>query len=1163
MNRNARIELLPHRPAGLGSAILLSLALFLLVPTAAAQTGGEEKGEPLWEIGLADGKADEFALGPGDWSRFSEKFSHAPLFIINRSDPGTDWPYVHPGPADRWAGSQQHVFSILFSLEEAKHETPCRLQIDLADSHDRVPPKLRIEVNGRTLGFEEVPKGGPDATLDGDLSAARKHRIVVTIPAHIMSKGMKRPSGILKPGINSITITNDWGSWILYDRISLTTPASIELAEAPTTALRSCRSPLLLKRENGELCQIIRLALVHHAADAAVTIAAGSREPVAVPVTRGNNVIEVPHPVVSEPTGVDVAVAIDGRTIARRRVKLKPVRRWEVFMLHHTHLDIGYTHVQTEVETMQWKHMEQAIELSRKTAGYPAGARFKWNPEGLWAVDSYLKQALPEKREIFLDAVRKGWIGLDALYGNELTGLCRPEELFELVGCACRLAREHGFTLDSAMISDTPGYTWGIVPALACNGIRYFSMGPNAGHRIGSTLSAWGDRPFYWVSPSGKRKVLCWMAGKGYSWFHGTWRGAATFEYSDIESPIDADKILRYLGELDADDYPYDMVQVRYNIGSDNGPPDPLLPDFVKAWNEKYAYPRFIITTTSEMFHRFEERYGDTIPAVSGDFTPYWEDGAASSALETGYVRDAAERLVTAGALWAMIDPDGFPAEEFDAAWRNVILFNEHTWGAWNSISDPESDFAKGQWAIKQGYAMMARGQCRQLGSRALGSLMVRSGTVETALVINTSSWPRTDLVVLPRSWYLAGDLVKGPDGEPVPSQRLESGHMAFVAREVPPLAAARYTIHEGVCHAPAAGFEAKAEGSRLSSGLLTAVLDETTGAIATLSRKGSATNLVNREGGLGLNDYFYVAGRNPENPDRCGSVTITTKEEGPIMASLVAKSDAPGCRTLHREVRLVSGLDCVDLFTVIDKEKILDKEAVHIAFPFNVPGGTMRIDTPWAVVEPEADQIPGACKNHFTVQRWIDVSNQEYGITWATMDAPLVEVGAIRADPIVCGWTERLEPSATFFSYVMNNYWETNYKAGQEGPTVFRYSIRPHGRYDAAAAARFGTELSQQMIVIPVSDDFPPSILEPLLRVEPAGVLVTSLKPSRDGEAFMVRLFNAGGKPETARLVMAGGAPEAIWLSDQAESKLSSTAGEFEMSPLEIVTLRVARTGR
>ncbi len=61
----------------------------------------------------------------------------------------------------------------------------------------------------------------------------------------------------------------------------------------------------------------------------------------------------------------------------------------------------------------------------------------------LWAVDSYLKQASPKERRAFIDAVRNGWIGLDALYGNELTALCRPEELIRLVDYAQKLRQRY------------------------------------------------------------------------------------------------------------------------------------------------------------------------------------------------------------------------------------------------------------------------------------------------------------------------------------------------------------------------------------------------------------------------------------------------------------------------------------------------------------------------------------------------------------------------------------------------------------------------------------------------------------------------------------------------------------------------------------------------
>ena len=192
-------------------------------------------------------------------------------------------------------------------------------------------------------------------------------------------------------------------------------------------------------------------------------------------------------PAVEQETPVTVRVEVAGQPPATQTVTLRPVRKWVVYLLPHSHVDIGYTHVQTDVEQAQWKYLEMAIDTARKSADYPAGARFKWNVEVLWAVDSYLQQATPEKRQQFIDAVKAGQVGLQALYGNELTGLCRPEELLRLMTCAQRGVATVRQPITSAMITDVPGYTWGMVPAMAHSGVKYFSIGPNGGDRIGHT----------------------------------------------------------------------------------------------------------------------------------------------------------------------------------------------------------------------------------------------------------------------------------------------------------------------------------------------------------------------------------------------------------------------------------------------------------------------------------------------------------------------------------------------------------------------------------------------------------------------------------------------------------------------------------------------------
>jgi uncharacterized Fe-S radical SAM superfamily protein PflX len=80
-----------------------------------------------------------------------------------------------------------------------------------------------------------------------------------------------------------------------------------------------------------------------------------------------------------------------------------------------------------------------------------------------------------------------------------------------------------------------------------------------------------------------------------------------------------------------------------------------------------------------------------------------------------------------------------------------------------------------------------------------------------------------------------------------------------------------------------------------------------------------------------------------------------------------------------------------------------------------------------------------------------VDRLNGEKGVTWATVDAPLVEVGAIAAET---PWMRTIAPSSTLFSYVMNNYWHTNYKADQEGPTVERlHGFVKESGYELAGA--------------------------------------------------------------------------------------------------------------
>lgn len=824
----------------------------------------------------------------------------------------------------------------------------------------------------------------------------------------------------------------------------------------------------------------------------------------------------------------------------------RPERKWVVYLLPHSHLDIGYTHVQPEVERLQRQVLEKALEICDKTADYPPGARFKLNTECLWAVDSFLRHASPEKQQKFIDAVRAGRVELGALYDNALTGLCRPEELLRLMQWSVTIGRRCGVKVNSAMISDVPGCTWGLVPAMAQAGVKYLSVGPNQRMRIGHTLTAMEDKPWYWLAPDGREKVLCWVPLEGYA------PGPGYYNLTE--------QLPKHLANLEKEGYPYDIVQMRWSYG-DNGLPDASICDTVKQWNATHENSKLIIATTSELFREFERRYGDKIPVLSGDYTPYWEDGAASSARETAANRTSAERLVQAEALCAMLHQQEYPAEKFLEAWRNIVLFDEHSWGAVQyNVTNYDVPFIRDQWKIKQAFALDGDSQSRQLLATALAARGDKLG-MDAVDVFNTSSWSRTDLVLLPKALGAVGDVVTGPDGKAVPSQRLSTGQLAFLVTDLAPLAGRRYTIGPGKSTTEG---KTRAYGTTLHAPSVSVQLDAQSGVIASLRSTVADAELCDTKSGVGLNRYYYVLQDRVKEAQQAGSAKITVKESGPLVSSLLVESSAPGCFQWSREIRVIDGLDRVDIINVIDKKEVREKEGVHLGFAFNVPDGVMRIDIPWAVFRPELDQLPGSCKQWLTAGRWVDVSNRQYGVTWATADAPNIEVGAITADKLDRAenpkmWLDKLEPSQTIYSYVMNNYWITNYRPFQSGPTTFHYSLLPHKQYDAVTSQRFGIECSQPLVVAEARGDAPSE--RPFLELDTPDVIVASIKPSEDREALIVRLFGAGGRPARTTLRWGRITPNNIWISNLAEEKVTAVQGPIDVPAYGLITLRVELT--
>ncbi|WP_165226694.1 glycoside hydrolase family 38 C-terminal domain-containing protein [Aquisphaera insulae] len=921
---------------------------------------------------------------------------------------------------------------------------------------------------------------------------------------------------------------------------------------------------ILTNQPSGVPTQPIEVSIESPYAEAIpATVQINGVEPRAQKLHYGRQVATFEWPASEVARKLDARVRIANRDVAGRTFDLPPSRRLTVYILPHSHTDIGYTAIQTDIEEKQINNVLLGLAEAKRTANYPEGARFVWNIEQTWAARLFLDRMPEARRNELLEGIKKGQIGLNGMFLNTLTGLCRPEELLHLFRDSTRIGAQAGVPVDSAMISDVPGYTWGTVTAMNQAGIRYFSVAPNFFDRIGTILTQWENKPFWWVGPDGKSKVLVWIPYKGYA-------------MSMIYRHPSPDFVQQYCDGLEKHHYPYDIAYIRWAGFPDNAEPDGSLSEFVRDWNAAHASPRFVISTTSDAFRAFERQYGDKLPRVAGDWSPYWEDGAGSSAAETVLNRASSDRLAQAETLWAMKSPGSFPADQFEKAWVNTLLYSEHTWGAHCSVTQPEIPFTIDQWTIKQSYATAANLQSRRLLTAAQqvgGGFKAREvpydGPQRTTFVdvYNTSSWPRTGIATLPHEISDVGDFVTTESNQPVAAQRMGTGELAVWVQDLAPLSGRRLVIHNQGTTPPLPPLSV--EGHTISNRSIKVRVDESTGGIAELQAPGIADNLVDTKSGHALNEYLYLPGDDLAGLRRNETPRISVFEKGPLMVSLLVESDAPGCHKLKRVIRLSAHADHVEILNTVDKARLAaanyidktGKESVNFAFPFLVPGGEFRLDVPLGVFRPEAEQIPSACKNWLTVSRWADLSNADHGVTWVTLDAPLVQLGGITArflnsqgDPAT--WRKTIEPTQALYSWAMNNHWHTNYRAYQEGPVVFRFALRPHrGPTNDAEATRFATSLSQPLVALPGRGEAPSG--EPLLRVEPADVIIAGLKPADDGKGLVIRLFGAGPEAKAARVRDGKGQPLAVRLSDTTERVGEVINGEIPVPGHGLVTVR------
>ena len=103
-----------------------------------------------------------------------------------------------------------------------------------------------------------------------------------------------------------------------------------------------------------------------------------------------------------------------------------------------------------------------------------------------------------------------------------------------------------------------------------------------------------------------------------------------------------------------------------------------------------------------------------------------------------------------------------------------------------------------------------------------------------------------------------------------------------------------------------------------------------------------------------------------------------------------------------------------------------------------------------------------------------------------------------------------------------MNNYWHTNYKAGQGGKHVFRFSITSRAKADNTASAQFGWTAANSLLPAITHQGQPgplPGHAASLVDIAESNVLLLAAKQAEVGDGLVLRLWEVSGRPTTAHV--------------------------------------------
>jgi len=889
--------------------------------------------------------------------------------------------------------------------------------------------------------------------------------------------------------------------------------------------------PALVRAKVG-LQQQVKITQLQFRPPGRITFFSGGKELLSGVTKIGFNQFFIPVPQVKSPQKLSIRIKYESGPAEDLEIEQIPVKKWEMYLVQHAHTDIGYTRPQSEILAEHLRYIDYALDYCDQTDNLPDDAKFRWTCESTWVVREYLRVRPKLQIDRFRKRVGEGRIEVTGMYFN-MAEIADENIMFDFLQ-PLKEIKDQGITVKTTMQNDVNGVAWCLPDYLKNTGVKYLTMGINEARSI---------RPFtiptcfWWEAPSGSRL----MAYRSDHYMTGNFFGLPE------ATSFDPGKVFDYIRDLEKQSYPFDRVAVQFSgYFTDNAPPSTGACEIIKAWNEQYESPKLRLATASEFLEYVDLNFSDKLPVYQNAWLDWWTDGFGSASRETAEVRKTQNLKQVDEGLFAMITMLGGDLSDdlkgkIEHISENALFFDEHTVGADESIDHPFSENTTRQWLQKGAYAWEALKKVTLLNEDALGRIQpyLKKAAFPVIYVVNSMGWNRSgnvelfvDKQIIPLGkQFKIIDLVTNRE---VPYQLLQSrsegAYWTLNVDEIPGFGWKAFRVEAG--NDDAQGSVTTGKDSRILENQYYKIsFDITTGAVSSLYDKELEKELIDAENPWKIGQLVHETLTDRNNmKEKSHSTVFNVKavegSTGDLWQSIKFSSDLAGFeqgspdapKGLDWEIRLYSKLKLVEFHFLGRKEILTAPEALYVTFPFSLPDSRIVFETIGGTLT-QGTQLPGSSTDWNVAQNFVSVRSREGQIVVVSNEIPLWQFGGFNLG----NFDRNQAPCKPWlYSWVMNNYWTTNFRAFQEGAFHWTYQLTSMKDTTNAGASRFARGVRNPFLTrtYPAGDNKLSAVVDQTLKSDvSANVLVVNSRPSftRPGSIW-VHVREMDGKPGSVR---------------------------------------------